>query len=41
MKKITKTLTLLALSLCLMLSLIGCGGAPAHGAEIRKAVLFL
>lgn len=36
MKKITKTLTLLALSLCLMLSLIGCGGAPADGAVDEK-----
>ncbi|MFR8080018.1 MAG: ABC transporter substrate-binding protein [Christensenellales bacterium] len=32
----TKTLTLLALSLCLMLSLIGCGGAPADGAVDEK-----
>jgi len=36
MKKITKTLTLLALSLCLMLSLIGCGGAPADDAVDEK-----
>ena len=36
MKKITKTLTLLALSLCLMRSLIGCGGAPADGAVDEK-----
>lgn len=36
MKKITKTLTLLALSLCPMLSLIGCGGAPADGAVDEK-----
>lgn len=36
MKKITKPLTLLALSLCLMLSLVGCGGAPSDGAAGEK-----
>ena len=36
MKKITKTLTLFALSLCLMLSLMGCGGAPSDSAAGEK-----